>query len=246
LMIMGSLLEDSWDTYASNIRLVLLFSIPFIIAFLIPLLAPLPTYISSGGIFIRTASVFLNITAFGLVVIVVSLFLSLLFLSFAFVAISLIVKAKRTYTKHPGSVLRDVEKYTARVFVVLLAYAFVLTIVNIGSYFLGLEQVLTPLVGFFLFMAIFYAPTAIVIDNKKISTALNQSARMAAREPQYFLLWIALITVVVALLDYVIIHATGTLLSSYIFLVVNSLLVLPYFVIFQAEAYMKRFSILKH
>lgn len=243
---MATLLEDSWETYAGNIKLVLLFSIPFIIAFLIPLLAPLPTYISSGGIFLRTASVFLNINALGLVVIIASAFLSLLFLSFAFVAISLIVKAKRTYTKHPGSVLRDVEKYTARVFAVLLAYAFILTVVNIFSYFLGLEQVITPILGFFLFMAMFYAPTAIVIDNRGITTALNKSMELVAREPQYFLLWIVLITFVVSILDFVVIRATGTLLSSYIFLVINSLFVLPYFVIFQAEAYMKRFSILKH
>lgn len=243
---MASLLQDTWDTYTGNIRLVLLFSIPFIIAFLIPLFAPLPTYISSGGIFLRSASIFLNISAVGLAVIIISSFLSLLFLSFAFVAISLIVKAKRTHTKHTASVLRDVEKYTARVFLVLLAYSLLLVLVNIAGYFLGLEGFLTPLVGFFLFVAIFYVPTAIVIDNKRMGAALKSSLKLVSREPQYFLAWVILITLVVSIVDYLLIHTTGTLLSSYIMLIINSLLVLPYFIIFQAEAYMKRFPLLKH
>lgn len=243
---MASLLEDAWETYAKNIRLVLLFSIPFIIAFLIPLLAPLPTYISSGAIFLRSASIFLNINALGLAVIIISVFLSLLFLSFAFVAISLIVKAERTFTRNPAAVIRGIEKYTGRVFAVLLAYAFILTIVNILGFFLNLEGILTPAVGFFLFMAIFYAPTAIVIDNKPIGAALNKSLELVAKSPQYFLLWVAVLVLVVAVVDFVAIHATGTLLSSYVMLVVNSIFILPYFVIFQAEAYMKRFSMLRH
>lgn len=243
---MASLLEDSWETYAKNIRLVLLFSIPFIIAFLIPALTPLPTYVSSGGIFLRSASIFLNLNAISIAIIIVSAFLSLLFLSFAFVAISLIVKAERTFTKHAGSVLHEVEKYTGSVFAVLLAYTFILTLVNILGYFLGLEGILTPVVGFFLFMAIFYAPTAIVIENKRIGPALNQSLKLVSRSPQYFLMWVIVLTFVVSIVDYVVIHATGTLISSYIMLIINSVFILPYFVIFQAEAYMKRFAILRH
>ncbi len=250
---MGNVLADSWETYREHIGLVLLFSIPFIIAFLIPLLAPLPTYISSGGIFLRSASVFLNLSAFGLGVIIISLFLALLFLSFAFVAINLIVKAKRTHTKVSGSVIRDLEKYTGRVFVILLIYAAVLIAVEISSYFVGLQGIATPVVGFFLFIAMFYAPAAVVLENKRVLAAIRQSARLVAREPQYFLLWAVAIVAVVSVLDFVLIGLTGALMgpagttfSSYALLVVNSLFVLPYFVIYQAEAYMRRFSLLKH
>ena len=201
---------------------------------------------TSGAIFLRSASIFLNINVFGLAVIVISSLLSLLFLSFAFVAISLIVKAKRTFTKHAGAVLHEVEKYTARVFVVLLFYAFVLTLVDISSYLFGLEGIVTPIVGFFMFMAIFYAPTAIVIDNRKIVNAIKHSAGVVARKPQYFIAWFVLITVVIAVLDFISIVVAGALFSSYLLLVINSLFVLPYFIIFQAEAYMKHFPLLKH
>jgi len=243
---MLKLIKDSWETYKNNAKLVQLFSIPFLISFLIPLLAPMPTYITGGAIFLRSASIFLNLNVVGLAAIVISLFLSLLFLSFAFVAISLIVKAKRTYTKHAESVIRGIEKYTARVFVVLLAYAVVLVLANILSYSIGLENVITPIVGFFFFMAIFYAPTAIVIENKGICAALGKSLKLVAKEPQQFILWVVLITAVISVLDFVAIAVTGTLISRYVLLLINSLFVMPYFVIYQAEAYMKRFSLLKH
>ena len=245
---MSSILEASWETYAKNIRLVLLFSIPFIIAFVIPLLAPLPTYVSSGAIFLRSASIFQNVTAVGVAVIVLSLFLSLLFISFAFVAISLIVKGERTYTKNPLSVIRDIEKYTGKVFVVLLIYAFVLVVANMLSLPLGMSAIVTPIVGFVLFIAVFYAPTAIVIDNKRVFPALKQSVKMVASKPQYFITWFVLIALVIAVIDIVIIFAAGpngATLSSWLLLLINSLFVLPYFIVYQAEAYMRRFPVLR-
>jgi hypothetical protein len=243
---MSNLLEDAWDMYKKNIRLVLLFSIPLIIAFLIPLLAQFPTYISSGAIFLRSASIFLDINAVSMSVIIVSTFLSLLFLSFAFVAISLIVKGARTFTKHTRTVVRDIEKYTGRVFLVLLLYTAILIAANMLSYPMGLEDIVTPIVGFVLFIAVFYAPTAIVIDNKRVFPAMVQSVRMVIMKPQYFVLWFVLITLVLSVIDVIAIFVAGTILSGYVLLVLNSLFVLPYFIIYQAEAYMRRFSLLKH
>lgn len=243
---MSNILEDTFETYRDNVRLVLLFSVPFLISFIIPFLAPLPAYITAGAIFIRSASIFMNIGPVALAIIVLSVFFSLLFLSFAFVAISLIVKAKRTQTKHARYVLQGIEKYTSRVFVVFLIYAAVLAVVNIVGYYFEVESALTAIVGFVLFMLIFYAPTAIVIDGKRLAVALRDSVRLVLKEPQYFILWFVLITVVISLLDFVFIHLSGTLISMYLLLIVNSLFVLPYFVIYQAEAYMKRFPILKH
>lgn len=243
---MGSALADAFDTYRSNLKLVLIFSIPFIVAFLIPLLAPLPTYISIGGIFLRSASTFINLSSTGVVVIVLSVFVSLLFLSFAFVAISLIVKSERTHVRVKGSVLKDIEKYTAKVFVVLLAYEFILIIASVLSYYTNYETLITALVGFFGFMLIFYAPSAIVVDNKRISRAIGDSIRLVFAEPVYFIQWLILLFVILSVIDLLAIVLTGTFASSYVVLIISSLFVSPYFVILQAESYMKRFPLLKH
>ncbi len=242
---MSNVVVDSLETYRDNLKLVLLFSIPFIIAFLIPLLTPIPTYVSAGGIFLRSASIFVNLNAMSIMVIAVASFFSLLFLSFAFVAINLIVKSKRTYMKTPKAVLAGIERYTSRVFVVLLVYFFLLLVVNIGTYATAYGKLATALFAFFGFMLIFYMPSAIVIDGKKMGRAFKDSVRLVLREPIYFIIWFVLLAAVISLLDIIIIPIAG-IFSSYIVLILNSLFVVPYFVIFQAEAYMKRFPLLKH
>ncbi|MGC8675942.1 MAG: hypothetical protein ACP5T3_00285 [Candidatus Micrarchaeia archaeon] len=243
---MSNVLADAAATYSRNIRLVLLFSIPFLISFLIPVVAPLPAYVSGGAIFLRTSGLFVNTNPISLAIIVLALFFSLLFLSFAFVAISLIVKAEKTHTAITKSVLHNLEKYTGKVFLVLLFYVFVIMLADIAGYFVNASGIVTAVVGFFAFMAIFYAPTAIVIDNKRIGVALKDSARLSFNRPQYFLLWLVLIIATVSLLDFLLIHSVGGVYSAYALLVINSLFVVPYFVIYQAHAYMRRFQILRH
>lgn len=243
---MGSVIGDTYETYSSNLRLVVLFSIPFLIAFLIPLFAPLPTYISVGGIFLRTASIFTNLNFLGLAVIIIAFFISLLFISFAFVGISLLVKAKRTHTKVSTRSLQGIEKYIGKVFTLFILYAILISAANLAGYYLGIQTLLTAVVGFLGFIPFFYAPSAIVVDDRKIWRSLSNSTRLVAKEPQYFFLWFLMITAILSVISFVFIGLAGTFWSRYIILVLSSLFVLPYFVIFQAESYMKRFAILKH
>ncbi len=243
---MANVVVDSWDTYTANLRLILLFSIPFLISLAIPLLASVPTYISIGGIFLRTASVFTAVDPVSTVVIIVSTFLSLLFISFAFVAISLIVKSRKTRNRNTRMVLDGIEKYTTRVFAILGLYTVAIVAANLIGYYIGAEPLLTGIVGFAGFLVIFYAPTAVVIDDKRAWRAIKDSARIMADRPGYFLLWLFLIIVVLSIIDEAAFLLAGTLLSIYIVLIISSLIVLPYFVIFQAEAYMKRFHLLRH
>ncbi len=244
---MKNILIESLDSYTSNAKLVLLFSIPFIIAFLIPMLAPLPTYISGGAIFLRTASLFANnLSAFGIAVIIVSLFFSLLFISFAIVAIALVIKSQKTHTRISERIMSSVERYIGKVFVLLLFYLLAVLFANVIGYMVNAQQWLTPLVGFLLFLLIFYAPGSIVIGEKRIANAVRESISLLFRQPGYVALWLIAIVVAVSLLDYAIVHVTGTVAGAYIMLLANSLLVLPYFVIMQIESYMRKFALLKH
>ncbi len=242
---MANILTEAWRTYSKNIKIVLLFSIPFIISFLIPILAPMPSYITAGGIFLRTTGMFINANLVTYAEVVIADFFSLLFLSFAFVAISLIVKAEKTHNAIPSRVLRETEAYTGRVFLVMLFYIALLAVANFAGYFMGFESALTAIVGFFAFMAIFYAPTGIVMDNKPIARSIKDSTKQVLKQPQYFILWFVLIALVVSALDAVLIPLLG-LLSAYALLLINALLVVPYFVILQTHAYMRKYSIFRH
>lgn len=243
---MASAVGDAYETYRENLSLVLIFSIPFIIAFLIPLFVPLPTYVSIGGIFLRSASIFTNLNPIGLTVIIASFLFSLLFMSFAFVAISLIVKSRRTRLKISRRSIQGIEKYIGRVFLLFIFYAVMIAIANVVGYLIGYETLLTAVVGFFAFIPMFYAPSAIVVDEQRMGRALKNSVRLVVKDPLYFVIWLVAITVLLSVVDAAAIFATGTFLSRYIVLLVSSLFILPFFVIFQAEAYMKRFPILRH
>ena len=244
---MAGVLQESYEVYREKLSLALIFSIPFIIAFAIPLLAPLPTYITAGAIFLRSASVFVNgnISLLGLVVITISTIFSLLFLSFAFVLISLLVKSKRTHSKVGLRAFKNIETYIGRVFAIFLLYTIAIVFANIIGYFIGISALLTGIVGFFLFALLFYAPSAVVVDDKRLLRAVRDSARLVVHEPQYFLMWLVLITVLISVVDAVCIFIFSNW-AVYVVLVLNSLFIVPYFVIFQAEAYMDRFRLLRH
>ncbi len=243
---MANILSEAFETYKDNLMFVIFFSIPFVIAFLIPFFAPLPTYISSGGIFIRTSSIATNLNFVSLAVIIIATLFSLLFISFAFVAISLIVKSKKTRSKISKRVIQDIERYVSKVFLLLIIYTFILILANVVGYYLGFMTLLTSVVGFFAFIPIFYAPSAIVVDNKKVGRAVKDSIRLIISKPLYFIMWFVLISILITVVDGVMIAIAGNYVSMYLTLVITSLLILPYFVIFQAEAYMKRFALLRH
>ncbi len=245
---MSSVILDSFDVYKENIKLVLIFSIPFLIAFAIPLFAPLPTYMSAGAIFLRSASIFVNgnIDFVSLSVITVATIFSLLFLSFAFVLISLIVKAKRTRSKIGRRAFLNIESYIGKVFTIFLAYTILLLLVNVFGYSVGMSAQLTAIVGFIVFTLLFYAPSAAVVDDKKIVRSIKDSITLLVHEPQYFVGWLVLLTISISVVDYICIYLFSTPNSSYAVLIINSLLILPYFIIFQAEAYMSRFRLLRH
>ncbi|MGC8479725.1 MAG: hypothetical protein ACP5M9_03605 [Candidatus Micrarchaeia archaeon] len=243
---MANILSEVYNTYLDNLKFVIFFSIPFVIAFLIPLFAPLPTYISSGGIFLRISSIFTNLNAINLVIILIAILFSLLFISFAFVLISMIVKAKKTRSKISKRVLQDIERYIGKVFIILLIYTFILIALGIIGYDIGYTALLTTIFGFFGFIPIFYAPSAIVVDNKGIIRAVKDSIKLVIGKLNYFVLWFVLISVIITVVDFIMILISGNYLSMYLTLIIVSLFVLPYFVIFQAEAYMRRFALLRH
>ena len=242
---MANVVSDSLGIYRDNIRLILLFSIPFLIAFLIPLLAPLPTYISTGAIFLRTASIFVNTNPVVLAVVTISTFVSMLFISFAFVAISLIVKSDKTHMATSKRVMLEIERYISRVFTILLFYAFIVIILNISSYLFSFPVIWAEALNLIIFLLIFYMPTAMVIDDKRFFASLKGSIRLVVTSPKYVVLWLVLFAAATSAVDLIFSGVLGVA-GSYVTLVVNSVFILPYFVIFIAEAYIRRFPLLRH
>ena len=233
------------ETYFSNIYLILLCSISFIIAFLVPAFASFPTYNDAGSVLLRTSSIFLNLNPFTTAIIVIAVLFSLLFLSFAIVAINTVVKHSRTQTKIKSEVIRGLEKYTGRVFTILLIATVIIALANILSYGSGYSGIVTAVVALLITPFLFYAPSSIVIDDANLFRAIRAGTKFFTKRLDYFVAWLVIAIVIITLFDFVFILVAGTALSRYAMLIFSSLFILPFLVLLQGEFYMSRFKLLK-
>lgn len=242
---MWNVLNHAIKTYFANIYLILLSSISFIIAFIIPVFASFPTYNDAGAVFLRTASIYSNLNPFNTAIIVISTLFSLLFLSFAIVAINIVVKHNRTQTKIKSEVLRGLEKYTSKVFVVLLLATVIVVIADVLSFNSGYSGLVTAVVALLITPFVFYAPASIVIDDNKVARAMRASLKFVRNRFDYFIGWLVLAIIIITFFDFIFILVTGTALSRYAMLIFSSLFILPFLVLLQADLYMSRFKLLK-
>ncbi len=249
---MSNVVKYSLETYSKHIVFILFSSISFFIALLIPIFASFPTFNDAGGIFIRLSNIF-DLSIFNIIVIIISILFSLLFLSFAIVAINIIVKHKRTYSKIKNEVFEGLEKYTGKVFAVLLLFSFIIITLNIIlSRLIGnLSGLISSIILLCLIPIFFYAPSSIVIDDLKIMTGIRKGISVFIKRIDYFLLWLFISVILVAFFDFIFIlinnyFAFPTIVSIFTMLIFNSVFILPFIVILQAELYMKRFALLNN
>ncbi|MCL5433519.1 MAG: hypothetical protein M1538_00890 [Candidatus Marsarchaeota archaeon] len=242
---MSNILQYAIETYKEHISLISLFSIAFIIAFMIPIFAPLPTYSDAGGVFLRIQSLFINMNAFNTIIIIASAMLSLLFLSFAIVAITVVVKHKRTATKITKEVKNGLEHYTTKVFVILLLFTILFAFISITNYIFKISSLLSSLLILVLTPFFFYAPASIVIDDSRIVHSMNMSVRFFLKRFDYVLLWLVIALLLITIINFILIEVFSTLISIYLMFIINSIFILPFLVVLQDQAYMKRFALLK-
>ena len=242
---MKNTLQYSTEIYLNHLPLILVFSVSFIIAFLIPAFASFPTYNDVGGIFLRLASILTNLTPFTTAVITFSILLSLLFLSFAIVAINVIVRHSRTQTRIRKEVMDGLERYTSRVFVVLLIYTIIVVFFEMLTYALNVSESYAAILSIVFLPFFFYAPASIVVDEKGIKRAMQQSLSFFFKRLDYIVLWFVVAFVLLSVFDLFFIAVGGTVLSRYLILVFNSLFIMPFLVVLQSQSYMGRFPMLK-
>jgi len=246
-LVETEVIEYSIEAFRKNAKLVLFFSVPFLLAFAIPLLSPMPTYVSMGATFLRTGSMFVDLTYFDIGLIFVSSLASLFLVSFAIVSINLVIKSQRTMTNIRMEVIEGIEKYTMTIFL-LYSIALVLSlVVLLVSYEYQVEGLTTPLFSFLISLVLFYVPAAIVIDELRLTEAMRMSLYMIKNKFMLFLLWLVLGFVILTVLDAgsVFLASLHFTWSRYVMLVLNSLIVLPFLVILQTQMYLTKYTILK-
>jgi hypothetical protein len=245
---MPNVIQATFVAYFKNIKQVLFFSFAFLITFLIPIFAGMPTFIALGGIFLRSGGIFLTLTLKDSLVITFSMIASLFFLSIGIVAINLLIKAQKTYTRTSKSKLKEFSVYTFKVFSILLIFSFFQIAFSLLGYLYNLQEIMYLLV-FILSLFIFYAPAGIVIDELSIKNSLAYSIKFIFKKLSYLLVWLIFGGCMVALVTFVCSSIQGFVfgfpLGEFLALAINSFFVAPILIILQAESFLRKYPLLK-
>ncbi len=257
-MVETEVIQHSIEAFGKNAKLVLFFSVPFLLAFAIPLLSPMPTYVSLGATFLRTGSMFIDLTYFDVGLIFISSLASLFLISFAIVSINIIIKSQRTMTNVRTEVIEGIEKYTMTIFLLYTITLVLSLAVLLLFHEYQLDDLATPLFSFVVSLPLFYAPAAVVIDELRPLEAMKMSLYMIRKKFLLFVLWLIVGFLLLSVIDeffIVIMPLVDELLplstpylwtwGAYVALVLNSMLVMPFLVILQTQSYLTKYTILK-
>ncbi|MEK6982822.1 MAG: hypothetical protein AABX38_07850 [Candidatus Micrarchaeota archaeon] len=231
--------------YNANKNMLVLFSIPFILASLIPLLVSAPTYITLGGTYIRTGS-FPDFSVLDVLFTVVAYAVSVFLIADTIVNINLIVKSKRTMLKTPYDILKKgASEYVLRIFLVLTLLVLLTAALQLLTYDLSIQKFVYPLLTFLVYFFTFFFAQAVIIDDSDTASAIYRSISLATKKWYLVLLW-----TFIGLVGLSITKFLGDLLfggfSEFFVLLVNSLVILPYLIVLQVQIYMEKYPLSLH
>ncbi|MFA6049381.1 MAG: hypothetical protein WC792_05560 [Candidatus Micrarchaeia archaeon] len=239
------LLAQSVDAYLENIRLISLFSIPFLVA--LPLSLALPNFSSLGAIFLRIGSVRTDLTPLDAVFIVAAFAIALFVFSATLVGINMVVKSQRTMMKLTRYELERLEEHSFRLFFIYLAVFIASLAVNLALYPSGLHSTLGALFAFAAAAVVLFAPQAVVIDNMAASHAVQLSASLFVRRFPYvvsFFVFAALLIVLNAFIALLLQQAGLGALAAVLAIAVNALFILPFLEVLKTQIYLSKYTIL--
>lgn len=238
----SKLLDYSWSFYKDRLGLTILFSIPVLAAFLIPIFVPVKSYLTLGGVFIRTGSI-PDISFFDLLVTVISYLLSILIFADSIVNINLIIKSRRTKTPISLDLVSGFFNYATKILylfiiLILLVFAF-----QIGTFELPFHDIIFSLVLLMLSLITFFVAPAIVIDNMDTLTAVWSSYRLITKKGLFVIYWTLLGLIILSAVSVILSAILPSSVSPYLVLLINSLFIFPFLTILQTQLYMEKYPL---
>lgn len=232
----------SLEFYLQKILLIALFSLPFFLAFAIPLLVPAPTYLAAGGLFVRTGS----LPEFSLPDIALTTFayaISLFIIADTIVNINILIRSRRTLNETTSEMMDAIKNHVAKIFVLFTAIVLLHLFFNIFLYDVPFQSIAYPAFSFIVSFLLFFIPPAIVIDNSDIGSAISRSVYLSTRKPQLVFFWLLLAAFLLSASK-----LFGDLIFSgeyaqFLVLLLNSVVFLPFLIVLQTEMYMEKYPL---
>ncbi len=230
------------EFYRKRIGLVVLFSVPFIFAFLIPVLVPAPTYLALGGVFLRTGSL-PELSLLDMIITALGYAIAVFLIADTIVNINIVVRSRRTLTDIKSEVVSALGTYGMRIFYIYTLMLLLLFILQLITYDNAFQSWIYPLGSLIISYLLFFVPPAVVIDGSGTAEAIRRSASMALRKPWMFATWISLAFLVVSVTKIIGDILFSSPFSGYFVLLVNSLVLLPYLTVLQTQMYMEKYPL---
>lgn len=243
-----SVFKHALKAYGQNVRLISLFSVPFLVAF--PLAMLLPNYTAFSGIFLRPDTIGSQASLPVLAVMLAVVLVSLLLFSFSLAAVNAVVRAQRTMVSLRNLDFQRVEEATFRIFGVLLVvffliFAFTLVLAQLGLLGGQLSLVVRALFGLIVALAALYAPQAIVIDHASVENAVSLSLKMVSNKTAYTVGFLAVACVLVALNTAVFIWlGQYAQFAPLLGLAVNAMVISPFLEVLKVQVYLSKYTLL--
>lgn len=245
-----NVLAHTSSAYGRNGKLILFFSVPFLVA--VPLLLLLPNFSTLGGIFLRYGSIpaSLSLLEFGFIAAV--FLVSLLLASFAIAAVNVVIRSQRTLNLMSHYEASRIELATLRLFFVLLAATLVILAANLllldkqvvwSGQSVPLQPFWGSLVSFIVSAAILFAPQAIAVDDANVPQALGKSVSFALNRPKYFLLFLLGGSVLLLLNDalFLTVMPAQARLAS---MLVMAFLIVPFLEVVKTQIWLSKYTLI--
>ena len=245
-----TLFSHTADAYRKNVKLILFFSIPFLIAF--PLASLLPTFVSAGGIFLRFQSIPGDLDPIQLALISAAYLVSLLLASFAVASINIVVRSQRTLSKLTQYEVERIEHATFRLFSLLLLSTVLILGANLffldasfkmGASIVPLQPILGSLVALVVSLVILFAPQAIAVDDASMSKAVLRSLGMYRHRPRFFVFFIFLAALLLLANDLFFLTFGGNH-ARILTLAANALIFVPFLEVFKVQIYLSKYTLI--
>ncbi len=244
------ILENSFHQYFKNLKIISLFSIPFLLAY--PLLLMLPNYSAMSGIFLRLGGLTTDISLTALLFIIFAFLASLLLFSFTIVLLNMLIKSLRTINKIRFYDLEKMDSKVFRVFTVYLTGFLIIFIVNLlllDYNFTSLQPLISTLVSSIVFLALIFIAQGVVVDDLSVWNSIYMNTWVISRDFGNFLLFLVFSAVLLLVNSWIFVSLPAFFPGSDVVfrimsVCINGLFLLPFLEILKVQIYLNKYTIL--
>lgn len=241
------LVHSSWDFYMQRLgKILVVFSIPAILSYLVLLLIDKSTFPAFGGSFLRTIDLYhlpiIDILSISLVYLI-----STYLISDAVANINVLIKKERTYKTLRRDIVSTIGTYAIRMTVVSIFIILLMILGQVLTVNLASGEIVYAIYLLAIGFLFFYVPPAIIIDNMSPLQSLVYSIKVIGKGYHFKLsiFWALLGFILLSLVDGILLLLLKYPLSEFLIILINSVTIYPFLFILQTHMYMDKYPLTK-